>query len=188
MLKLGSPGVADIYQGNELWDFSLVDPDNRRPVDFEARQRELQWLLSHSADVPRLVQQLLAGRENGRIKLYISHRLLCLRRERPQLFVGGGYTPLRGHQHVAAFARAADGQVLVVAAPVQIATLMRGTPAPPIGPEVWREDLLPVPGEPGRQYCDVFTGRTHSVIERHGRSVLRLADVFGDLPVAALLG
>ena len=188
VLKLGSPGVADIYQGNELWDLSLVDPDNRRPVDFEARQRELQWLLSRSADPPRLVQQLLAVPEDGRIKLYISQRLLCLRRERPQLFVGGSYTPLRGHQHVAAFARAADGQVLVVAAPVQIATLMRGTPAPPIGPEVWREDLLPVPGEPGRQYCDVFTGRTHSVIERHGRSVLRLADVFGDLPVAALLG
>ena len=187
VLKLGSPGVADIYQGNELWDLSLVDPDNRRPVDFEARQRELQWLLSRSADPPRLVQQLLAVPEDGRIKLYISQRLLCLRRERPQLFVGGSYTPLRGHQHVAAFARAADGQVLVVAAPVQIATLMRGTPAPPIGPEVWREDLLPVPGEPGRQYCDVFTGRTHSVIERHGRSVLRLADVFADLPVAALL-
>jgi (1->4)-alpha-D-glucan 1-alpha-D-glucosylmutase len=187
VLKLGSPGVADTYQGNELWDLSLVDPDNRRPVDFEARQRELDWILSHSENRPRLARALLGSLETGRIKLYISQRLLCLRRERPSLFVGASYTPLRGNQHVAAFSRAADGHVLVIAAPVQIATLMRGTPAAPIGADVWRDELLPVPGEPGRRYCDLFTGRELIPVESGGRAVLRLAALFGEFPVAALL-
>ena len=187
VLKLGSPGVADIYQGNELWDLSLVDPDNRRPVDFEARRRALEWLRAHAGDRSSLASTLLATPEDGRIKLYISQRLLSLRRERPGLFVGAAYTPLRGNQHVAAFARAADGQMLVVAAPVQIATLMRGTPAAPVGPDVWRDEVLTVPGERGRPYCDLFTGRELVPVETGGRVVLRLADVFGSLPVAALL-
>jgi (1->4)-alpha-D-glucan 1-alpha-D-glucosylmutase len=187
VLKLGSPGVADIYQGNELWDLSLVDPDNRRPVDFEARRRELDWLRAHAGDRSSLASTLLATPEDGRIKLYVSQRLLSLRRERPGLFVGAAYTPLRGNQHVAAFARAADGQMLVVAAPVQIATLMRGTPAAPVGPDVWRDEVLAVPGERGRPYCDLFTGRELVPAETGGRAVLRLAEVFGSLPVAALL-
>ena len=187
VLKLGSPGVADIYQGNELWDLSLVDPDNRRPVDFEARRRELDWLRAHAGDRSSLASTLLATPEDGRIKLYVSQRLLSLRRERPGLFVGAAYTPLRGNQHVAAFARAADGQMLVIAAPVQIATLMRGTPAAPVGPDVWRDEVLTVPGERGRPYCDLFTGRELVPVETGGRVVLRLAEVFGSLPVAALL-
>jgi (1->4)-alpha-D-glucan 1-alpha-D-glucosylmutase len=187
VLKLGSPGVADIYQGNELWDLSLVDPDNRRPVDFDARRRELDWLRAHAHDRSKLVKALLACPEDGRIKLYLSQRLLSLRRERPHLFVGASYTPVRGNQHVASFARAADGQVLLIAAPVQIATLMRGTPSPPIGPDVWRDDLLAVPSDRGRPYCDLFTGRELVPVESGGRTVLRLADVFGSFPVAALL-
>src|SRR5205814_1256427 len=102
-----------------------------------------------------LAKKLLETPEDGRIKLYISQRMLCLRREQPRLFVGASYTPIRGHPHVAAFARSAAGQTLIVAAPVQIATLMRGSPSPPIGPEVWREDVLTVPGEPGREYYDL---------------------------------
>ncbi len=146
VLKLGAPGVADVYQGNELWDFSLVDPDNRRPVDFGARQTLLASVLDSSSDRHALACDLVEHMPDGRIKLYISQRLLCLRRERPRLFVGGSYVPLRGNPHVAAFARGADGQTLVIAAPVLIATLLRGNLAPPIGADVWREELLPVPG------------------------------------------
>jgi maltooligosyltrehalose synthase len=112
---------------------------------------------------------------------------LCSRRERPELFVGSSYTPLRGNQHVAAFARAADGQTLLVAAPVQIATLTRGALVPPIGPEIWRDDTLRVPGEPGRLYRDLFTGRALATQVAEGKAVLRLADVFGFFPVAVLL-
>src|SRR5262249_20024803 len=139
LLKLASPGVADVYQGNELWDFSLVDPDNRRPVDFLIRQRHLRALVERSGDRLDLARELLGSREDGRIKLYVTQRLLCLRREMPGLFVGGSYSPLRGTPHVAAFTRQANGQLLIVAAPVLIATLTRGAMIPPLGADVWRD-------------------------------------------------
>jgi (1->4)-alpha-D-glucan 1-alpha-D-glucosylmutase len=187
VLKMGSPGVADVYQGNELWDFSLVDPDNRRAVDYDLRRDYLRGLVEQSHDPLKLVKELLDTREDGRIKMYISHRLLCLRRERPELFVGANYTPLRGNQHLAAFGRGADGQTLVIAAPVQVATLTRGALIPPIGPEVWRETWLAVPGEPGRVYRDLFTGQELTTRPNGGRAALKLAEVFSDFPVAALL-
>jgi (1->4)-alpha-D-glucan 1-alpha-D-glucosylmutase len=185
VLKLGAPGVADVYQGNELWDFSLVDPDNRRPVDFSRREALLASLLQACNDRRKLASQLLGKAEDGRIKLYVSQRLLCLRRERPHLFVGGSYTPLRGNPHVAAYARGFEGQTLVIAAPVQVATLLRGSLAPPIRADVWREELLPVPADAGRGYENLFTGQRVGAVE--GRSALRLADVFGQFPVAALV-
>jgi maltooligosyltrehalose synthase len=77
--------VADVYQGNELWDLSLVDPDNRRPVDYGLRTRLLRGL----ADERDLARELLEQREDGRIKLWVTHRLLCLRLEMAALFVGG---------------------------------------------------------------------------------------------------
>jgi (1->4)-alpha-D-glucan 1-alpha-D-glucosylmutase len=187
VLKLGSPGVADVYQGNELWDFSLVDPDNRRPVDYALRTEHVRWMLERTNEPLELTRKLLDTRADGRIKLYILQRMLCLRRERRELFVGGGYTPLRGNQHVAAFARAAEGQTLVIAAPVQIATLTGGALVDPIGHEVWRDDSLRVPGEPGRIYMDLFTGRALTSHIEDGKAALKLADVFGDFPVAALL-
>ncbi|MCA1644354.1 MAG: malto-oligosyltrehalose synthase [Chloroflexi bacterium] len=187
VLKFGSPGVADIYQGNELWDFSLVDPDNRRPVDYDLRSRHLRWIVENDDHRLKLTRELLESREDGRIKLYISQRLLCLRRERPELFVGGSYSPLRGNQHVAAFSRGAEGQTLVIAAPVQLATLTRRAAVVPVGPEVWRDDRLRMPGEPGRTYTDLFTGRALATRAEGGKATLRLAEVFSDFPVAALL-
>ncbi len=188
VLKLGSPGAADVYQGNELWDFSLVDPDNRRPVDFELRRRLLGGLTKPEVNRLQVARELLSCAEDGRIKLYISQRLLCLRRELPRLFVGGSYTPLRGNSNVAAFARAANGHTLIVAAPVQIATLMRGNLQPPIGAETWRDARVPVPGEAGRSFQDLFTGRRLVLGgSRDGRAALSLAEVFSDFPVAALL-
>jgi maltooligosyltrehalose synthase len=99
------------------------------------------------------------------------------------LFVGAAYTPLRGNQHVAAFARSCDGQTLVVAAAVQIATLLRGALAVPVGRDVWRDQRLAVPGEPGRIYRDLFTGEELTV----DGGGIQLAAIFDGLPVAALL-
>src|SRR6202022_594311 len=98
----------------------------RRAVDYDLRRDYLRGLVARSDDPLKLVKELLETREDGRIKMHISQRLLCLRRERPELFVGANYTPLRGNSHVAAFGRGADGQTLVIAAPVQVATLTRG--------------------------------------------------------------
>jgi (1->4)-alpha-D-glucan 1-alpha-D-glucosylmutase len=183
VLKLGSPGVADVYQGNELWDFSLVDPDNRRPVDYSKRQKLLKQLLEASRDRRALTRELLASPQDGRIKLYVAQRMLCLRREHPHLFVGGSYVPVRGNPHVAAFARTAGGQMLVIAAPVQIASLLRGNLLMPIGSEVWRDDRLALPGPPLSRYRNLFTGEQ---LKPEG-AALRLSDVFSEFPVAALL-
>jgi (1->4)-alpha-D-glucan 1-alpha-D-glucosylmutase len=186
LLKLGSPGVADVYQGNELWDLSLVDPDNRRPVDYDLRRLYLEAL--GSADV----EELFEKRKDGRIKLWLTHRLLCLRREQPQLFVGGNYTPLRtggrAHkvQHVAAFARSCNGRSLVIAAPRLMVTLTRGALVAPVGHDVWRDDWLRVPAVD--HYVDFLTGRTLKPIEQDGvGTILPLRQVFGKLPFAALL-
>jgi len=185
VLKLGSPGVADVYQGNELWDLSLVDPDNRRPVDYALRARYLHELAQQTVD------SLLDQRADGRLKMWVTHRLLCLRREVPGLFVGGSYVPLRTggrvhrFQHIAAFARQSPGQALVIAVPILIATLLRGAMAVPIGEDVWRDDWLSVPiaGE----YRDVLSGKTLETHEQGGTTALFVRDVFAKLPVAALL-
>ncbi|HEV3272903.1 MAG TPA: malto-oligosyltrehalose synthase [Candidatus Methylacidiphilales bacterium] len=88
VLKLTSPGVPDLYQGNELWDFSLVDPDNRRPIDYALRHELLQSLAKAS------VQDLFQSWEDGRIKMYITRALLRHRRKYPQLYSQGSYVPI----------------------------------------------------------------------------------------------
>ena len=88
LLKLTAPGVPDVYQGNEIWDFSLVDPDNRRPVDYLERRKMLDAL--KGADPG----ELLDNWSDGRIKLFLTHRLLTFRREKGELFQRGGYQPL----------------------------------------------------------------------------------------------
>jgi (1->4)-alpha-D-glucan 1-alpha-D-glucosylmutase len=92
LVKLTAPGIADIYQGTEYWDFSLVDPDNRSPVDFTARRKSLGS--AHS-------DELLANWDDGRLKQFVIARLLAVRREIPQLFAEGKYLPLETSGHLA---------------------------------------------------------------------------------------
>jgi (1->4)-alpha-D-glucan 1-alpha-D-glucosylmutase len=100
VLQLGSPGVADVYQGDELWSFTLVDPDNRRPVDFRLRRALLGEISRRFDDAPSAaarrawLARLVAHAEDGRIKLHVLHQGLRLRQRFPELFSGGGYAPL----------------------------------------------------------------------------------------------
>jgi (1->4)-alpha-D-glucan 1-alpha-D-glucosylmutase len=114
-LKLTAPGVPDIYQGNEIWDFSLVDPDNRRPVDYERRREMLRSLETASP------AELLEQWPDGRIKLLLTQRLLRFRREHPLLFEHGTYSPLTVTGAFAdnciAFAREHEGNWIVVVVP-----------------------------------------------------------------------
>ena len=113
LLKLASPGVPDTYQGTELWDFSLVDPDNRRPVDYERRRRMLRDLRSAAetpgGDLRELARDLVAAKEDGRIKLFVTYRTLQCRRDHPGLLSAGEYIPLAAEgskaAHLFAFAR-----------------------------------------------------------------------------------
>ena len=196
LIKYTSPGVPDLDQGNELMDLSLVDPDNRRPVDYTLRAK---WLdaLAATAEKPQLapaVRALAASPHDGRAKLWITWRLLGLRSEHPALFRDGGYTALsvRGAKaaHVLAFTRQHDGQTLFVLAGRLFASLEPDAAAAatagrlPLGSAAWGDTLVKLPGVvDGTRLLNVLTGETLTV----SGGVLRVGDAFADLPVAALL-
>jgi (1->4)-alpha-D-glucan 1-alpha-D-glucosylmutase len=173
-LKLTVPGVPDIYQGCELWDFSLVDPDNRRPVDWETRRA----LLAETEGVPA---SSLAGKwRDGREKLFVTRRLLALRRLHPDLFAAGDYQPLevRGEksQHLCAFARSHGGLSMAVAVPRLVHQLYRGDQT-----AAWGETDIMLP--PGGVWQDVFGLRR---LDRRHR--VPAGELFADFPVAVLIG
>jgi (1->4)-alpha-D-glucan 1-alpha-D-glucosylmutase len=176
VLKNTSPGVPDFYGGTEIWDLSLTDPDNRRPVDFASRVAMLADLKKH-ADV----RQLLKHWPDGRLKMYVTSKLLSLRRAHAALFLKGEYIPIRvkGRRanHVIAFARRLHNRWCIVAVPRLCATLVRAGSAP-IGYKVWRGTRLELPPgipETGR---DIFTDKEVSIA--------RVSNLFGTLPLAAV--
>lgn len=175
VLKLTTPGVPDFYQGTELWDFSLVDPDNRRPVDYAARRESLEALASASP------HELLTSWRDGRIKLFLIRTLLQLRRRQPVLFSSGSYEPLttsgRHADRCLAFHRGISGAGMVVVVP----RLTRPLGFPPVG-ECWEDTLLHLPDPPAGAWRDVFTGETVS-----GAGTAKLADLFAGLPFAVLV-
>jgi (1->4)-alpha-D-glucan 1-alpha-D-glucosylmutase len=188
LLKIASPGVPDFYQGNELWEFRLVDPDNRRPVDFALRQRLLQDLLRQAEDgrLAELCSDLLANYQDGRIKMWVTMRAMNFRRQHPELFGAGSYIPLAAgnekQEHVVAFARAHEDHVAVVAVPRFSYTLMRGRVQPPIG-EAWGNAELQLPTEVvGMRLLNLFTGETFPA---NGHA-LPCRDLFARFPVALL--
>jgi (1->4)-alpha-D-glucan 1-alpha-D-glucosylmutase len=195
LLKLTSPGVPDIYQGTELWDFSLVDPDNRRPVDYQRRRSLLNDLKAKAnradRDLIPLLQELLGTSQDGRIKLYLICRTLNFRRSHKDLFLRGTYLPLEAtgekKDHLCAFARVLAGEAILVAVPRLVVGLTGGLEQPPLGAGTWRDTRILLPSETaGPVYQDLFTGQTLSAEERDGKAALVLADVFSHFPVALL--
>jgi (1->4)-alpha-D-glucan 1-alpha-D-glucosylmutase len=201
ILKIGSPGVPDIYQGTELWDLSLVDPDNRRPVDFGIRERWLQDLLPLLENRPRpegasqILEEMLKNWEDGRIKLFCTAAALRLRRRMVDVFAGGDYVPLTAEgaaaKHVVAFGRVSGARRVVVVAPRLVAGLYGfGTSLHP-WPAVWGDTTLALPKEwSGDRYRNIFTAE---IISGMGagtgigeRRELRLADILSTWPVAML--
>ncbi len=177
-LSLAMPGVPDVYQGQELWDFSLVDPDNRRPVDYERRRAALALV-----DAPPA--ELRERWRDGRIKLRITQRLLRERRLRPDLFLDGGYLPLRAegeHAHrVVAFARRQGPTSALVVAPRLTTGLVR-VGEWPLG-EVWGDTRLVLPEGAPRAWRDALAGG-----ERRTGPSARLAELLVELPVALWIG
>jgi (1->4)-alpha-D-glucan 1-alpha-D-glucosylmutase len=203
VLKLAAPGVPDFYQGTELWDFSLVDPDNRRPVDYDRRERLLNELRARFTDPSSLVRELLQQKEDGRIKLHVIWRGLQCRREHPGLFTGGAYAPASAlgekADHVFAFIRRQDegmvdsqdgvGRIAVAAVPRMLTELALDPDALPLGAPVWQNTVLVLPGvRPGQRFQNAFTGAFHQSFVQDGQSVLSLADLFAQFPVALLIG
>jgi (1->4)-alpha-D-glucan 1-alpha-D-glucosylmutase len=155
VLKLASPGVPDFYQGTELWDLSLVDPDNRRAVDFAGRQRLLDGLrplvdrVEAGGIIDREISELLDSWVDARIKLFITTRGLRFRREHADLLLKGEYQPLQvegpAADHIVAFARHDGSGTLLAIVPRLVASSGRDGRSLPLGPEVWGATRVLVP-------------------------------------------
>lgn len=186
LVQTASPGTPDVYQGAELWSLALVDPDNRRPVDYAARMVALDAIGAGSEGGPPLAEWLDAAAD-GRAKLHVLATVLRLRREAGSALLAGTYEPIEAigerAAHVVAFARAGSaGGVVAVGAVRSLAIHPDG--AAPIGDAAWGDTRLILPGAAARRpYVDALSGRTH-----HARpdGTLRVADVLGTFPVACL--
>jgi (1->4)-alpha-D-glucan 1-alpha-D-glucosylmutase len=189
LVKTCAPGVPDFYQGTELWSFTLVDPDNRRPVDYELRRRLLASLREEEEvrGATALVKNLVGEPEDGRVKLFLTSRALRFRRERRELFAQGEYVALaatgRRADNVVAFARRRGEQTAIAVAARLFISLGAARGVSPVGAEVWEETELTLPETIAHgRYRDVFTGAEFET----GAGSLRLAEVFAHMPVALL--
>jgi (1->4)-alpha-D-glucan 1-alpha-D-glucosylmutase len=193
LLKMTSPGVPDFYQGTELWNYSLVDPDNRRPVDYEHTRTHLTELKKRIAqgDLAALASDLLDLCHDGRIKLYLTYRTLNFRREHSDLFSSGDYTPLEvsGEKKdcVCTFARSLGTETILVFVPRLIVRLTGRTEQVPLGPNIWQDTRIILPTHlPPHKYRNLFTGELVATDALRHALTLRLADVFQRFPVALL--
>lgn len=180
LLKIGAPGAPDFYQGAELWDFSLVDPDNRRPVDFARRAALLDELRRREAqDLRGLLRELASQWQDGRIKLYLTYKALNFRKTESELFERGGYVPLEA-PHACAFARS-NGGWAVIATP-RLTACLAAPRKRLLSPKIFGDAVLELPASAPVRWRNVLTGE-----DMAGRS-LRLADLFAAFPVALLKG
>ena len=189
LLKLASPGVPDVYQGNELLDFSLVDPDNRHEVDYAARRARLATLERLAEDISaqrQAARALFASPYDGRAKLWVIWRALALRREHAALFAYGSYRPIAvtgAHaERVVAFARIHEEEIIVAVAGRFFVAMGLDAGDLPLG-DVWRDTALDLAFvAPGARFVDVLSG---GILTYDGARV-PLARVCTDFPVALL--
>jgi (1->4)-alpha-D-glucan 1-alpha-D-glucosylmutase len=206
VLKVASPGVPDFYQGTEFWQLDLADPDNRRPVDFQAREAALAALMPWieraerpaatrletcgcDSELEAFVDDLLANWPDARIKMFVMACALRLRRAEPALFIEGAYEALRVEgveaSHVVTFARTAGGSRVVAAVP---RLMNHGLPEGrqiPVGGEVWKDTRLFLSADSaGTTWRHVFTGAR---VKPDTEGALSAADLFRTCPVALLI-
>jgi (1->4)-alpha-D-glucan 1-alpha-D-glucosylmutase len=186
LIKMTSPGVPDFYQGSELWDLNLVDPDNRRPVDFAKREACLAEIKTRmKTDILDLISELLSTREDGRIKLFLIQRVLTARKEKSDLFREGVYVPLEPagsfKEQVIAYARHKKDQWAVTVAP-RFLTALVGEGEDPLGMERWKDTRLVLPEEVPERWIDAVTGK-----EIRGGKELPAGEILAFFPAALLM-
>ncbi len=193
LLKIASPGIPDFYQGNELWDFSLVDPDNRRPVDFYLRKKLLEALLLKEATdgAAATAREVVANRNDGGIKLHLTYKALNFRATHRDLFESGSYLPLAVEgvhaEHLCAFERILKGNSILVVVPRFCSRLLNNNGGAPLGEEAWQGTRIMMRADttPGC-YRNIFTGEIVRLAEREGRLTLAVRDLLALYPVALL--
>jgi len=187
LVKISSPGLPDFYQGTELWDLHLVDPDNRRGVDFEKRHALLEQIQAKAEhNLLQLITDLISNSEDGRIKLFLIWRALSARGEFHPLFTGGSYMPLEGKgkyaNHILAFARRQQNHWAVTIAP-RLMTAVVPEGEWPLGEEIWEDTEVILPGNVPTKWENVFTDQIVT-----GDPSLRIGGVLRHFPVALLIG
>jgi len=186
LIKITAPGVPDFYQGTELWDLNLVDPDNRRPVDFERRRRFLRQIREkENGDFLNLISELLRTKEDGRIKLFLINRALEARNEHHEVFQRGAYIPLevagRFRDHIIAFARNHGGIWAVTIVPRFLTTVIREGEYP-LGREVWDDTHVALGEGVSHRWKNVITDEW-----MNGQGKLIIGEVLNHFPVALLM-
>jgi (1->4)-alpha-D-glucan 1-alpha-D-glucosylmutase len=188
VIRCTSPGVPDTYQGTELWDLSLVDPDNRRPVDYTTRAESLNEL-DEAVRGPRarcrLALDLSKRLTDPRAKLFATAGALRCRKEHPALFAEGAHVPIAATgehaNHVFAFARVLGDAAVVVAVPRLVTKLVPNADRPPLGRKVWADTGVSLPADvPHGTYRNTLTGER---VELSAEPVAA-AELFGVFPVA----
>ncbi len=179
LLRMTTPGVPDLYQGAEFWDFSLVDPDNRQPVDYAARIQALTSLPN--------IGELLSHWQDGRIKQWLIATVLAIRYARAPLFRHGDYLPLtiEGQQaeHVLAFSRSLDDVHLLVIVPHQASALLGESRTPHVPPRRWGDTRIVLPaGFADGSLSNMFT----SELLQPTRGCLSVAKALAEFPVNLL--
>ena len=187
LLKITAPGIPDIYQGCEYWDLSMVDPDNRRPVDYQDRSRKLEHLeKKFSVDPLGLVQQLSTNIEQPDIKMFLIWRALNERKMHRAVFREGSYVPLRvggkHASHVLSFMRQHENQQILIMVPLNIVDLLHDNSYLPIGEQIWEDTHILLPDATHTDWENVFTQE----IFREQDSKLYLKEIYQHFPVAFL--
>ncbi|MBA3965612.1 MAG: malto-oligosyltrehalose synthase, partial [Nitrospirales bacterium] len=193
LIKILAPGVPDFYQGTELWDFSLVDPDNRQPVDYllrEQRLSELQHLQQNTAPLD-VVHTLLQDAENGLIKMYLTTTALHLRKSHPHLFLEGLYLPLevKGEQahHVCGFLRQHHSHFCMIIFPRLLTNLIPDQTISPLGESVWGQTSVSLPPEfATHSFRNILTQEIVTPQNGLGMVGLSLGTLFQHFPFALL--
>jgi (1->4)-alpha-D-glucan 1-alpha-D-glucosylmutase len=185
LLKMTVPGVPDFFQGSELWELRLVDPDNRRPVDFAARisaLQELQW--ETAGELSSKAREYAARWQDGKIKLFLIRKTLGYRRQHAALFADGDFLPaeVRGPaaEHVLAFYRCHNNDWSLTVVPRWLAR------AKPSDGERWRGTTIVLPKGAPEGWSNVLTGARSKVHAGNAEHVLRVEELLGDFPVALL--
>jgi (1->4)-alpha-D-glucan 1-alpha-D-glucosylmutase len=195
LLRLAAPGVPDTYQGTELWDFSLVDPDNRRPVDYSKRNdtlRGIRQAYESGKDRSAFVAELLQSKDDGRIKLFVTWRALSERQHKPELFASGEYLPARAigshTEHVFAFVRRKGSEIAIAIAPRFFSGLIASSNQGNHDASIWGDTRLIVPGlASSMQLTNVLTGQAIAAHATAEGASISLKEALQDLPIALLV-
>jgi (1->4)-alpha-D-glucan 1-alpha-D-glucosylmutase len=185
LLKITCPGIPDFYQGTELWDLSLVDPDNRHPVDYSVRS----WLFfemkdRERKDINKLIDEILSTKEDGRIKMFLIYKALTERKKQRELFGHGNYIPLETggtfKENIVVFAREFKNSWAVLVIP-RLLTYVIKENRDPLGESVWNDTYIILPGNAPSIWRDAITGATIN-----GQEKLFVGEILKYFPCALL--